>query len=245
MQTNLYEELAHYWHRLTPPEDYRGEVAAIASGIYDHLPFDEDKRYRLLELGAGGGHSIFHLKHLFDCTALDIAQPMLDASLEINPDVKHVRGDMRDANLGELFDVVIGHDAIDYMTSQADARAAVRTAAKHLRAGGLALIAPTYTTETFVDGASASDAHEKNSNDILSFTSTIKYAENTKSQFYLEMLFDHALDGRVIRAKDKHLCGLFSRDFWERAMVDAGFKLLQSAQLIETEEVQMFVGQKI
>ena len=159
--TSLYQNLAHYWHRLTPPEDYKDEVSAIATAIYDVLPFEDEKQYSLLELGAGGGHSIYHLKNLFSCTALDIAQPMLDVSLEINPGVVHVLGDMRSAELNQNFDIVIAHDAIDYMTTEAEAQAAVDTAAGHLNKGGIVLIAPTYTTETFTDGASASDEHQK------------------------------------------------------------------------------------
>ncbi len=243
--TSLYQNLAHYWHRLTPPEDYKDEASAIASAIYDVLPLEDEKRYSLLELGAGGGHSIYHLKNLFDCTALDIAQPMLDASLEINPNISHKLGDMRTAKLNQTFDIVIAHDAIDYMTTQEEAQAAVNIAAAHLKKNGVALIAPTYTTETFMDRSSASDEHQKTKDDILAFTSTIRYTENSKSQFYLEMDFNHKLNGKTITASDQHLCGLFPAAFWQQTLISAGLKPITTTKLIHEEDVPMFVAQKV
>jgi hypothetical protein len=44
---------------------------------------------------------------------------------------------------------VFVHDAIMYMTTEDDLRAALRTVAAHLAPGGVALVAPDATAETF------------------------------------------------------------------------------------------------
>ena len=54
----------------------------------------------------------------------------------------------------ETFDGVFVHDAIGYMTSEADLRAALETAYLHLRPGGVALFVPDYVRETFVESTS-------------------------------------------------------------------------------------------
>ena len=54
---------------------------------------------------------------------------------------------MRTVRLGRTFDAVLVHDAIDYMTTEADLRAAVETAYAHCRPG-VALFVPDDIAET-------------------------------------------------------------------------------------------------
>lgn len=54
----------------------------------------------------------------------------------MNPECEHVQGDMRSVRLGRDFDAVFVHDAVMYLTSEADLQAAIRTAAAHCRKGG-------------------------------------------------------------------------------------------------------------
>jgi dTDP-4-dehydrorhamnose reductase len=77
---------------------------------------------------------------------------MLYVSRRLNPTCRHHQGDMRTLRLGETFDAVLVHDAIDYMTSEKDLAAAVATAVAHLHTGGIVVIMPDDTTETFEPG---------------------------------------------------------------------------------------------
>jgi trans-aconitate methyltransferase len=137
----LYGELASWFHLLTAPEEYAEEA-----GIYRRLLEDATT---VLELGSGGGNNASHLKRHFEMTLVDASEDMLAMSRKINPECRHLVGDMRTARLAETFDAVFVHDAIDYMTSETDVLATLETVAAHLKPGGLALIAPTYVTETF------------------------------------------------------------------------------------------------
>ena len=51
--------------------------------------------------------------------------------------------------LGETFDAVLIHDAISYMTTEADLLSVFATARAHLRPGGLLIAAPDDYTDTF------------------------------------------------------------------------------------------------
>jgi uncharacterized membrane protein len=56
---------------------------------------------------------------------------------------------MRSVRLGRLFDAVFIHDAISYMRTETDLRAAIQTAFVHCRPGGVALFAPDHLRESF------------------------------------------------------------------------------------------------
>ena len=143
----LYADLAHLWPLMSPPEDYADEGACWRRELHKRLG---PGRARILELGTGGGHLLHHIADGYDMTAVDLSDAMLAHSRRLNPKVTHHVGDMRTVRLGETFDAVLIHDAIDYMTTEDDLRAAFATARAHLRPGGLFLTAPDDYVETFI-----------------------------------------------------------------------------------------------
>ena len=74
---------------------------------------------------------------------------MLALSRTLNPECEHLEGDMRTLRLGRTFDVVFIHDAISYLTTEDDLRAAIETAFVHVRPGGVVILTPDATTEIF------------------------------------------------------------------------------------------------
>ena len=56
---------------------------------------------------------------------------------------------MRTVRLGRAFDAVFIYDAVMYMSSERELRAALATVAAHLEPGGVALVAADATAETF------------------------------------------------------------------------------------------------
>lgn len=141
----FYSDLAEWWPLISPPEEYREEAA-----FYRELLTSAPIAVRdVLELGSGGGHNAFHLKKSFTMTLVDWSDAMLEVSRRLNPDCDHRRGDMRTIRLGREFDAVTVHDAIAYMTSESDLLAVMDTAFMHCRSGGVVLLVPDDTVETF------------------------------------------------------------------------------------------------
>ena len=101
----------------------------------------------LLELGSGGGNNASYLKQRFGMVLVDRSPGMLDVSRQLNPECEHHQGDMRSVRLEREFDAVFVHDAVAYMTSEADLRRAIDTAYVHCRPGGAALFAPDHVRE--------------------------------------------------------------------------------------------------
>jgi SAM-dependent methyltransferase len=215
----LYRELASWFHLLTAPEEYAEEAERYRTLLVE----GSDGSVRtVLELGSGGGNNAFHLKAHFDMTLTDLSPDMLAISRDLNPELEHIEGDMRTLRLGREFDAVFAHDAIDYMTSEEDLRAAIETAFAHIRPGGVALFAPDYVRERFTPGTEdgGKDGHGRG----------IRYLEwtwdpdPTDTNYVVD--FAYLLrDGTDVRVEhDRHIAGLFPRATWLDLMAEAGFR---------------------
>ncbi|HET6659215.1 MAG TPA: class I SAM-dependent methyltransferase, partial [Rubrobacter sp.] len=142
----LYAELAGWWQLISPTEDYADEAA-----FFGRL-FRAENAWTVLELGCGGGNVAWFLKEDFALTLTDISDAMLAESEKQNPELEHIEGDMRTLRLGRTFDGILIHDAIMYMSSEEDLRAALLTAHEHCKPGGVAVFVPDWVAETFQPG---------------------------------------------------------------------------------------------
>ena len=214
----LYEDLAPWFHLLSPPSDYAAEAARYAMLALDACP----DAGTLLELGAGGGCNAWHLRRRFTCTLTDISEPMLAESRALNPDCEHVVGDMRTLRLERLFDVVLVHDAVSYLTTEDDLRACLRTAAVHLRAGGVLVVAPDATAESFVPGTDVggTDGPDGRGLRYLEWSHAPEPGSTAYDVDFVVVLRDAA--GRSDVVHDRHRCGLFPTATWLRLLEAEG-----------------------
>jgi SAM-dependent methyltransferase len=238
----FYGDLAAWWPLISPPEEYTEEAAFAASVLGSAaIPVRE-----VLELGSGGGHNAVHLKERFAMTLVDLSDEMLAVSRRLNPECEHHRGDMRSVRLGRSFDAVFVHDAVDYMTTEADLRRAVETAFVHCRPGGLALFVPDRTAESFEAGADhgGSDAADGRGVRFLDWVWDPDPDDTWVLTEYAFLLRD--ADGSVRVVHETHRTGLFSRDVWLRLLAGAGFE--PEAVTEETSEDraprELFVGHR-
>jgi SAM-dependent methyltransferase len=219
-QPRLYRELAAWWPLLSPPGEYL-ETATFYRALLEAACASPPRT--LLELGSGGGNHALHLKHDLALTLVDLSEDMLAVSRALNPECEHVRGDMRSARLGRVFDCVLIHDAIDYMTSEADLRAAFETAFLHCRAGGAFLVAPDHVRETFEPSTDCggSDAPDGRGLRYLEWTWDPDPFDTTIVTDYAYLLRER--DGRASVEHDRHVTGLFPRDTWLGLLAEVGF----------------------
>lgn len=154
---------------------------------------------------------------------VDRSAEMLALSAALNPECEHVRGDMRDVRLRRLFDCVFIHDAICYLTSEAELRAAIDTAFVHCRPGGAVLLAPDHVRETFQTGTDhgGHDGVDGRGLRYLEWTWDPDPDDSTYLVDYAYLLRER--DGSVSVEHDRHVEGLFPRETWLRVLSDAGF----------------------
>lgn len=235
----FYGDLATWWPLISPVEEY-AEEAEFAARLLRTARRQVDE---VLELGSGGGHNAAHLKRHFSLTLVDQSDPMLEQSRRLNPECEHLRGDMRSIRLGRTFDAVFIHDAIGYMISLPELRAALETAYLHCAPGGIAVIMPDHIRENFRAGTDhgGSDGPDGEGVRYLEWTRDpgIEEVVETTYAFLLRRA-----DGTVEAAHETHRTGLFSRRQWLAVLTDVGFRAEVVIEETSEERVprQIFLG---
>lgn len=219
--SKLYNELAIWWPLLSPLEDYVDE-ADFFEGVF--LEAGLPASPTLLELGCGGGSNAFHLKNLFaQVTLSDISPNMLAISRSLNPECKHIVGDMRTLRLGGTFDIVFIHDAIEYMTTLPDLRQALETAFIHCKPGGLALFVPDQVRETFQSSTEhgGTDGNDRG----LRYLEWSYDPDDTDTTYTTEYVYLLREGNQPVRVEhDQHICGVFPRAEWLQLLREVGFQ---------------------
>jgi SAM-dependent methyltransferase len=215
----FYGDLAPWWPLISPPDEYEEEAAFLGTLLASApIPVRD-----VLELGSGGGHNAVHLSPRFVMTLVDLSEGMLAVSRRLNPTSTHHHGDMRTLRLEREFDAVLVHDAIDYMTTEADLRLALGTAYAHCRPGGVGVFIPDAIAETFeagtdhggIDGADGRAAR------YLEWSWDPDPTDTWTLTEYAFLLRE--ADGTVHSAHETHRTGLFGRAVWLRLLADVGF----------------------
>jgi SAM-dependent methyltransferase len=218
--TMLYEDLAHWWPLVSAPKDYEPDAAFYSLAIVEA---SESEPRTVLELGSGGGNNASHMKNHFDLTLVDASPAMVEVSRALNPECAHQVGDMRTVRLDREFDAVFLHDAISYMTSESDLRAAVATAFVHCKPGGVAVFAPDFVRETFRSGADHG-GHDGDGRSMRYFE-WIHDPDPSDTEYTVDYAFLIRENGEPVRVvPDSHTLGLFARGEWLEFLRDAGFE---------------------
>ena len=219
----MYADLAPWFHLLTHPSEYADEASHIARLIEAAA---DGPAQTLLELGAGGGNNASHLKFRFSCTLTDVSTEMLELSQSLNPECEHVQGDMRTLRLGRRFDAVLAHDALLYMTTEEDLDAAIRTAAEHLRPGGVAVFVPDTTRDAF-EALTSHGGHDGDDGRNLRYLEWWSDPDPEDSTYDVDFVVALREPGRPLRiVHDHHVCGVFPEATWRRLIEGAGLELV-------------------
>lgn len=215
----MYGELAGWFHLLTSPADYADEAAVILRLLREAV---DGPLETMLELGSGGGNTASHLGAHLRLTLTDLSPAMLDVSRPINPGAEHLVGDMRSLRLGRTFDAVLIHDAVVYLTTAADLRAAMDTAWAHLRPGGALVICPDHVAETF----KPSTEHGGHDGDgrALRYLEWAYDPDPSDTTYTTDFAILTREGDRVSLRHDRHVEGLFARRTWLELLASVGFE---------------------
>ena len=216
----VYGDLAQWWPLISPPQEYAQEAGRLAAVFGTaEIPVGE-----VLDLGSGGGHVAAHLKQRLTLTLVDLSEPMLAVSRRLNPECEHVQGDMRTVRLGREFDGVLVHDAVDYMTTQADLGQVIGTAFAHCRPGGIAVFVPDHTAETFRESEGRGGGSDPSGRQA-SFIE--RDWDPDPADDWIQADYEFVLrdaDGTVQVIRESHHLGAFGKNTWLRLLAEAGFE---------------------
>ena len=219
----LYDELADLWCALSTPADYAAEAKQLLA-LFPPAPADRPRR--VLDLGCGAGRTLVHLAAAepdAELVGLDLSPAMLAHAAALVPGAQFVADDMRTFDLGETFDLVLLHDAADYLTRETDMRACMTRCAAHLAPGGTLIVAPTYLKETFAPAA-AMDADDADRPRLFSVTHDPEPTDDT-FELVLLCLVPEGDPPALRLVEDRHTCGLFAAETWRTALADVGLEV--------------------
>lgn len=236
-QPKLYTELANWWQLVSPTGDYADEAA-----FFKQL-FEAEGAKTILELGSGGGNVAWFLKRDFTPTLTDLSAEMLAESKKQNPELEHIEGDMRSLRLGSTFDGVLIHDAIMYMASEEDLRAALVTAHEHCKPGGVVVIVPDWVAETFQPHTTHEGTDESGRG--VRYMEWVWDADPDDTEANYEFILALKEGDELRTVVDRQVVGVFPRATWLRLLEDTGFE----PEVVEDpstdgERIEIFVGRK-
>jgi SAM-dependent methyltransferase len=131
-------------------KDYEDEAAIVL----EHVRARRPDATSLLDVACGTGRHLEVFARTMRGTGVDIDPDMVAvARRRCGRAVRVQQGDMRTLDLGRRFDVVTClFSSVAYMHTVRALREAVAAMARHLRPGGVVVVEPWYTHETWEDG---------------------------------------------------------------------------------------------
>ena len=209
---DIYELAYHF-------KDYGRDAEFLVSTIRRHHP----QARSLLETAVGSGRYLELLRpHFEEVEGLDLSEEMLVRAAERLPGVRLHAADMAAFDLSRTFDVVCClFRSIAYCRTVPRLHAAVQAMARHVAPGGLLLIEPFFSPDSYwVDRVTLNHAERDNLKLAWMYVSEREGA--------LARLRIHYLAGTaagVNHFEEVHELGLFASADFEDAFTAAGLRL--------------------
>ncbi|TFG26836.1 class I SAM-dependent methyltransferase [Candidatus Thorarchaeota archaeon] len=148
---DFYSRLAPYYDQMYRQIDHEGNSAKLHDIIQQ---YKKSEGIRWLDVACGTGTHIMHLKDKYDAMGFDLSEEMLVVAREKCPNIKFVQGNMVEMNLGQKFDVITClFGSIGYLTKEEELERAICAFSKHTDKGGVVIIEPMFTKESFREGS--------------------------------------------------------------------------------------------
>ncbi len=211
-------ELAEYYDLIYAWKDYRHEAGKI-HGIIQARRKSEGND--LLDAACGTGSHIQHLRQNYMVTGMDLNREMLEIAKKKNPEIEFFQADMESFNLGKKFDVITClFSSISYVKTYANLEKAIACFSRHLKAGGIMVIEPFFSPETFRDVGLQADFVNRENIKIARF-------HHGKKEGNMMVVDFHFLIGKkdgVRYMVDRHEMGLFGKERFLKIMEENGLK---------------------
>ncbi|MDH4044872.1 MAG: class I SAM-dependent methyltransferase [Gemmatimonadota bacterium] len=233
----LYTDLAWLWPMW-------GDAATEYAHYCEHVTalirqYAEHPATTLLDIGCGGGKNVLNLKRHFDVTGLDLSPAMLAQAKDLNPECHFVQGDMRTCRPIGTFDAVLMDDAIAHMSCLTDLVAALRTAYDHLNPGGVLVVTPDVTIETFRQNKTTTSLATRDGVDVV-FIENVYDPDPADEQYQTTILYLIRDRGRLRIETDHWTMGIFSLDTWRQVLRETGFELHEGLYSPGEDEYAVF-----
>jgi SAM-dependent methyltransferase len=204
-------------------KDYGAEAAKLAVFVHQ---YSRSTGHRLLDVACGTGLHLSYLKQHFQVEGLDLDEQLLAIARQRNPGIPLHHADMTDFNLGCTFDVVTClFSAIGYVKTLDNLSRAIQCMAQHLSAGGVLLIEPWFTPETWRPGT----VHARfiDEPDLKMARINTSFVEGRLSSMDMHYLI--GTPAGTEHYVERHELGLFTSDEMTHALTTCGLEVAYDA----------------
>ncbi len=215
----MFSKTARYYDKIYAFKDYQAETQYLIAVIQQNLC---SGGIQLLDVACGTGRHIEHLKNHFEVEGLDISHESLELARERNPGVPFHHADMIDFNIGRQFDIVTClFSSIGYVRTVENLQRAVSCMAQHIKPGGILLIEPWFTPDTWRPGTVHAQFIDEPELKIARINTS--FAEGRLSYFDLHYLI--GTPQNTEHFVERHELGLFTQDEMASAFKGAGLQV--------------------
>lgn len=219
MESEIYALSAQYYDTIYSFKDYAAETDQLIEIIEKHL---KSEGRRLLDVGCGTGHHLEYFMRRFEVEGLDINRELLKVARKRLKGVPLHRMDMVNFNLGQKFDVITClFSAIGYAGTVERLVAASHSMARHLSPGGLVLIEPWFTPDTWKPNTVHSLFIDEDDFKLARINTSL--VEGRRSIMKMHYLVGTPLE--TIHFVEHHEMGLFEHEEMVNALNLAGFEV--------------------
>lgn len=201
----MFTKTAAFYDAIYSFKNYPEEAAKVRGIILERRPDAKT----LLDVACGTGAHLQELQKDFVCDGLDLDTELLKIARERLPEVKFHEGNMTDFSLGKTFDAVTClFSAIGYAETVERLNTAVVCMAAHLKPGGVLIIEPWLTPESFVGGGVYATFVDEPELKIA----RINTSERDGSIFFARFEYLIGTPDGVERMTEDHRLGMFTHD---------------------------------
>ncbi len=199
-------------------KDYAHETSLLQQWIERHKRCLDTS---LLDVACGTGAHLAFLQADYQVEGLDLDRAMLEEAKSRLPRITFHHGDMQEFNLGRGYGVVTClFSAIGYVRTEPAMRRAVANMARHLVPGGVLLVEPWFTPETFHPGTL--HALFVDQPELKISRMNLSHVEAGVS--ILDFYYMVGTPEGVRTFNERHELGLFTSEQYRQAFVDAGLE---------------------
>jgi len=243
-QLRLYSDLSWLWP-MWGDSHAGSEYEKYCNFIIEKVNKVEHKELKsLLNLGCGGGKNLNTLKKHYQCTGLDISADMLKLAKELNPECDFTQADMRSFDLGRKFDFVFIDDAVTYMLTRRDLEQVFIQAFNHLETGGMMVVTPDATTESFKQNETQifhSIPSERYPDTEVVYVTTNYCRDVAAEQSEGVFVYLIRTHGELRIETEVHRFGLFPLQVWRELLLKTGFSIQEESYVEEGQSYTPFI----